>query len=196
MNNGRKGRDDTYRLSSVDARIIRTLNKDPRSSVAKIAAQLRMPHSTVRHRLNRLVRLGVVEFTVVPNPLLLGYQIWAIVEIQAELAKIRSIAQQLAAKPEVYFVGITTGGYDILAGAVFRSNEELLEFITGSLSQIPGIIRTSTSSVLEVVKRFLTFEVPEHGDRAPAPRRRGPRKRARPDAGPALRPDGSGLRRP
>ncbi|HZT18901.1 MAG TPA: Lrp/AsnC ligand binding domain-containing protein, partial [Dongiaceae bacterium] len=62
--------------------------------------------------------------------------------------------------PEVYFVGITTGNYDILVGAVFRSNDEMLEFITAYLPRIPGITRTSTSTVLDVVKRFLTFAVP------------------------------------
>ncbi|MBI4240962.1 MAG: Lrp/AsnC ligand binding domain-containing protein, partial [Candidatus Rokubacteria bacterium] len=75
--------------------------------------------------------------------------------------KIRAVAQRLAAAPEVYFVGITTGGYDVLAAAVFRSNDELLDFITRRLSGIPGIVRTSTSSVLHVVKRTMTFLLPE-----------------------------------
>jgi len=167
-------RRERSRVSAVDVRIIRCLNEDARASVAGIAEQLAMPESTVRHRLNRLVEDGVIEFTAVPNPLHLGYQIWSIIEIQAELAQIRAIAKRLAAEPEVYFVAITTGSYDILAGAVFRSNDELLEFITGHLPKIPGIIRTTTSSVLDVVKRFLTFAVPgEDG----APRR--PKRRSR-----------------
>lgn len=147
-------------ISETDIRIIGCLNEDARSSVAKIAARLDMPESTVRHRLNRLVDEGIIEFTAVPNPLHLGYQIWAIMEIQAELSAVRSIARHLAAMPEVYFVGITTGSYDILLGAVFRSNDELLEFMTGYLPKIDGIVRTTTSTVLDVVKRFLTFDVP------------------------------------
>src|SRR5262249_16356824 len=167
-------RRERSRVSAVDVRIIRCLNEDARASVAGIAEQLAMPESTVRHRLNRLVEDGVIEFTAVPNPLHLGYQIWSIIEIQAELAQIRAIAKRLAAEPEVYFVAITTGSYDILAAAVFRSNDELLEFITGPLPKTPGIIRPPTSSVLDVVKRFLTFAVPgEDG----APRR--PNRRSR-----------------
>ena len=162
-----------FRFSPADIEIIRCLNEDARSSVTKIAGRLAMPESTVRHRLNRLLDAGVVEFTAVPNPLQLGYQVWAIMEIQAELSRIRGIARELADRPEVYFVGITTGSYDILAGAVFRSNDELLDFITGYLPKVPGIIRTSTSTVLDVVKRFLTFAVAGEGAEAePVPRRR------------------------
>jgi Lrp/AsnC family transcriptional regulator for asnA, asnC and gidA len=162
-----------FRFSPADIEIIRCLNEDARSSVTKIAGRLAMPESTVRHRLNRLLDAGVIEFTAVPNPLQLGYQIWAIMEIQAELSRIRGIARELADRPEVYFVGITTGSYDILAGAVFRSNDELLEFITGYLPKVPGIIRTATSTVLDVVKRFLTFAVAdERKAEEPRPRRR------------------------
>ncbi len=166
---------DSAKLAPADVEIIRSLQGDPRGSVARIASRLSMPESTVRHRLNRLVRQGLIEFTVMTNPLQLGYQIWAIVEIQAEMPKIRAVAKSLADAPEVYFVGITTGGYDVLAAAVFRSNQELLDFITRRLSRVSGIVRTTTSSVLEVVKRTPTFIAPGDGatnGRAPRSRRR------------------------
>jgi len=172
---GSKRRGSEVRISYADTQIIRCLNKDARSSAAAIATKLKMPESTVRYRLSRLVETGVIEFTAVPNPLHLGYQIWAILEVHAELARIRDIARELASRPEVYFVGITTGNYDILVGAVFRSNDEMLEFITSYLPRVPGIIRTTTSTVLDVVKRFLTFPVPDigvHDDRAKSVRRR------------------------
>lgn len=147
-------------VTPADVDIIRCLNRDARSSVTKIANELQMPESTVRHRLNKMIDDGTIEFTAVPNPLHLGYQIWAIMEIQAKLAEVKSIAQQLAEVPEVYFVSITTGNYDILIGAVFRSNDELLSFMTEKLTQISGIERTRTATVLDVVKRFLTFDAP------------------------------------
>jgi Lrp/AsnC family transcriptional regulator for asnA, asnC and gidA len=171
---------DSFRLAPADVRIIQCLTKDARSSIAKIAEELEIPESTVRHRVNRLVRSGVIEFAVMTNPLRLGYGSWAIIEVQAELKKIRAVARQLANVPEVYFVGITTGGYDLLVGAVFRSNEELLDFVTDRLAHVPGIIRTSTSSVLELVKRNMTFGLPAAlaGDAAKAkPGRRRPRAR-------------------
>jgi Lrp/AsnC family transcriptional regulator for asnA, asnC and gidA len=174
----------TLKLEPVDVRIVRCLGGDARISVAKIAARLRMPESTVRHRLNRLVRSGAIEFATVTNPLRFGYHVWVMIEIQAELSKIRSVAQCLANIQEIYFVGITTGSYDVLAKATFRSNEELLDFISTRLARIPGVIRASTSSILDVVKRTVTYGLPPRldgnsdGSRVnsvrPSRRRRGP----------------------
>lgn len=173
-----------FKLLPADAQIIDCLRRDARSSAAHIAKQLHMPETTVRHRLNRLVKQGVIEFVALSNPLELGYHIWALIEVQVDASKIRSIARRLANEPEVYFVGITTGSYDIFAAAVFRSNEELLDFLTGRFGKIRGIVRTSTSSVLEVAKRAMTFlpaEVLPDGNRhwAAAARRTSRHKRSR-----------------
>lgn len=155
-----QGTAESTEIDDADIQIIRMLNRDARAPVSKIAEELEMPESTVRHRLNRLIKDGAIEFTVVPNPLHLGYKVWAIIEIQAELARVRTLAQELARSPEVYFVSITTGEYDIMVGAVFRSNEDMLRFLTNELARTKGIMRTRTATVLDVVKRFLTFEPP------------------------------------
>ncbi len=152
---------DSVKLAPIDFAIMRRLQEDPRSTVASIAKRLRTPESTVRHRLNRLMEHRIIEFSAVTNPLRLGYHLWVIIEIQAQLPKVQSVARRLAAAPEVSFVAITTGSYDIIAAAVFRSNEELLEFMTVQLPKIPGVLRTSTSSVLELVKRTLAVRLPD-----------------------------------
>lgn len=170
---------DDIRLAANDFKIMSCLQKDPRSSVARIAGLLGMPESTVRHRLNRLIEHRIIEFSAVTNPLRLGYDIWALIEIQVELAKMHDVARRLAAAPEVTFVVITTGSYDILIAAVFRSNAELLDFITKRLSRLPGIIRTSTSSVLELVKRTLAVRLPDSVDNHQPHRSRVARRRAR-----------------
>jgi Lrp/AsnC family transcriptional regulator for asnA, asnC and gidA len=185
---------ELVQLAPIDVRIIRALHENARSPMSKIAAQLGLPESTVRHRLNRLVERGMIEFAAMVNPLQLGYQIWAQIHIEVELSRIRSVAQLLARAPEVYFVGIATGGYDVLVGAVFKSNKELLDFITGPMSKVPGILRTSTSSILEVVKRSMTFPLPE--DVRPG-RRRGRRPpSAAPARAPLARLPGNGDRAP
>lgn len=167
---------ETVKLAPVDVRIIQSLHKDARSSVARIASQWGMAESTVRHHLNRLVQRGIVEFAMMMNPLQFGYQIWAVIDVQAEIPKIRSVAHRLALAPEVYFVGITTGSHDVFVAAVFRSNQDLLDFITKRLSRIPGIVRTSTSSILEIVKRTSAFGLPQEA----AGNGRSPRQGGRP----------------
>jgi Lrp/AsnC family transcriptional regulator for asnA, asnC and gidA len=141
------------KLDDVDFSIMSYMERDPRSPIARIAKRLRLPHSTVRHRLNRLIRHRVIEFSAVSNPRHFGFQIWTIFEIKATPPRIREVARRLAEAPEVYFVAIMTGGYDINVSAVFRSHAELLDFVTRRISKIPGIVSTSTAMVLELLKR-------------------------------------------
>ena len=183
-------------LAPIDVRIIQCLHESARSPGSRIATKLNLPESTVRHRLNRLVRLGIIEFAAVVNPLQLGYQIWAQFHLEVELPKIRSVAQQLARLPEVYFVGITAGGYDVLVGAVFASNTDILNFIAGPMARVPGIIKVSTSSILEVVKRIMTFQPPASLAPSGSRRRNGrPPANDEPTSGQAVRRSRAASRR-
>lgn len=175
---------ERVKLGPADVRILQCLQGNARRSMSNIAGLLKMPESTVRHRMNRLVEEKVVEFAAVIDPLRFGFQIWVLLEVKCDLKRIRSVAQRLAKAPEVTFVGIVAGGYDILAAAIFRSNEEFIDFITTRLSRIPGIVSTETSSVVELVKRT-TFGLPEETLRVmnnggAAPRRRSTRGRGAP----------------
>lgn len=156
----RRRRAEANTLSDADLSIIRCMQKDARGSLTKVAETIGMPESTVRHRLGRLVQQGLIEFAVVTNPLLIGYSVWVIFEIEVQPSRIRPVAQRLAEIAEIHLVGIVAGRYDIYAGALFRNNKELLDFITGPLARVPGIIRISTSSMIEIVKRTVTFGIP------------------------------------
>jgi Lrp/AsnC family transcriptional regulator for asnA, asnC and gidA len=153
-------RSDSVVVTATDLAIIRCLQEDARSSLAKVSETLQIPESTVRHRFNRLVQQGLIEFALVNNPLKFGYSIWAIFEIQVQPAKIRAVAKALAGLADVHLVGIMTGNYDIYASALFRTNQDMVDFITGPLAKVSGIMHISTSNMLEVVKRNVTFGVP------------------------------------
>ena len=166
-------------LRVEELEILRCLREDARMSVANIASKTGMPISTARHRLNRMLKDGIVEVGALIDPLKIGYQIWAIFEIQVELRKIDEIVEQLAEQPKLYFIGITTGHYDVWAAGIFKSNDDLLNFVTSKLARIDGIKNTSTASILKLVKRDMAFElaspearpVPGNGRRKPTPAR-------------------------
>lgn len=163
---------ESLELRSDDIRIVQHLQKEPRSSVGRIASRLAMAESTVRRRLDRLVKNGVVQFATITNPLQFGYQIWVIFQLRTKISRARSVAQRLSQAPELYFVGVTTGSHDVFAAGVFRSNQELLDFITRGLARVPGVIYTSTSNILELNKR-MAFRLPDNAvSSASAPRRK------------------------
>lgn len=146
-------------LTPLDIDIMGVLQKDARASIAKIATRLGVPESTVRHRFSRLVEQGILRFSATTHPLEMGYQIWAMMDIQTEMNQIRAVARRVAEAPQVYFVGLVTGSSNVHIAAIFRSNGELLDFIIDRLSRIPGVIRTSTSNVLEVIKSTVAFNI-------------------------------------
>ncbi|MDO8705435.1 MAG: Lrp/AsnC family transcriptional regulator [Sulfuricaulis sp.] len=145
------------KLNDTDIEIIKCLHGDARMPVTAIAENLKMPESSIRHRLNRLVSGKVIEFVAQTSPLTVGYPVWIMMEIEVETQYIRKISQQLAALKEVYIVYTTTGSFDISAGATFQTNEAFVDFLAGPLSKIKGIRRVTTRAILEVYKREFKF---------------------------------------
>ncbi|HJM48975.1 MAG TPA: Lrp/AsnC ligand binding domain-containing protein [Alphaproteobacteria bacterium] len=70
------------------------------------------------------------------------------------------VAERLSAIPEVYFVALITGSYNINASAAFRSNDDHLDFITNRLPRIPGITRTATYNLFKIYKRQMSILPP------------------------------------
>ena len=143
----------THTVDPLDVRIISVLQNAGRKSFAKVAGALGVSEATVHKRVGRLTRLGILRFETFADPLRVGLQYWVILHLRVELPRIESIAERLSAVPGVFFVGVTTGDYDIFVGAVFRSNEDLLRVLTGALPRISGILSVSLANVLRLVKR-------------------------------------------
>ena len=154
---GTRSKKDGNGIDSLDAAIIACLHRDARASANAMAESLGVPESTIRNRLGRLVEAGVIEFVALTNPLRLGHSVWVMMEIEVEARSIRRTAVALSKIPEVYFVYITTGSFDVFAGATFSTNEEMVDFLTNVLSKVEGIVRVNTRTILEVHKRVFKF---------------------------------------
>jgi len=145
------------RITEQDIAIMRCFLKDARIAVSKAAEILKLPESTVRNRLNRLISEGVIDFVVQTNPSKLGYEVWVMLGIEVDLPELDTLANSLAEVPEVYSVSATTGGHDLLVAAVFRSNADFFEFLRRRLAVMPGVRKTTTYNFLKTYKRRLGF---------------------------------------
>jgi len=141
------------KLTASDLDLIRVVQKDARLPISLMARELGIPESTARNKLKRLETLGVLNFSVVTDPLKLGYNIWVIMMIDVALSEIRSASAALTAFPDVYFVAITAGRYNIQVSAVFPSNTDFLQFLSERISRINGIKAIHSHTVLSVEKR-------------------------------------------
>lgn len=165
----------THKVDEVDNKIIAALRQDGRKSNVELGREIGVSEGTIRKRVARLIQEGIMQVIAVANPQKLGYQIEVLVGIHADIDKVKEIAERLAAMEEVRTVSISSGVYDLLMVALFRNNDELLDFLMNRLSTIPGIKKTETSYLLRTLKR--TYDWPVYvgaveGARATATRTR------------------------
>ena len=126
-----------------------------------------MAESTVRRRIDWLVREGYVQISALTDPLKIGFPVWVTAEVQAELRSRDRLAEELAAFPEVSFIAVTTGPFNIQFTAVFRSNEHFDGFMSHQLAKLPGIRHIVTATILRLAKRTFAYGVPVDDGRAP-----------------------------
>jgi Lrp/AsnC family transcriptional regulator for asnA, asnC and gidA len=131
-----RGRDE---VSTLDKRIIEHLQQDGRKPFTKIAADLGVSEAAVRARTNRLVDRGILQVVGVTDPLKLGFHQMAMIGVRCESDRLIDVAERVAEMPEVDYVVITAGAYDLLVETVCEDNESLLRFLADKLRRIDGV---------------------------------------------------------
>jgi Lrp/AsnC family transcriptional regulator for asnA, asnC and gidA len=139
-------------LDDADLDIISALKEDGRMPFAEIARRLGVSPGMVRQRFQRLVDNNVLAVSVITNPLLTGNPTMVVVGIKVELDRVEQVAARAAALPEVTWLVIVTGQYDLIAEALCRDSEHLLTFLSHGLHAIEGVRDTETLTQLRVVK--------------------------------------------
>jgi Lrp/AsnC family transcriptional regulator for asnA, asnC and gidA len=140
-------------ISALDKEILEHLQVDGRRPFTQIAAELGVSEAAVRARTNRLIERGVLQIVGVTDPLKLGYDQMAMVGVRCEGDQVLAAAEAIAALPEVIYVVVTAGAYDLLVEAVCEDNEALLRFLTEKLRKVAGVQATETFVYLRIVKQ-------------------------------------------
>ncbi len=152
-NGGARGARAAEEVSALDKRIIEHLQADGRRSFTSIAADLGISEAAVRARVGRLTRKGVLQVVGVTDPLKLGFHQMAMVAVRCESDRLVEIADEIAAFPEVSYVVITAGTYDLLVETVCEDTEDLLRFLTERIRRVEGVRDTETFVYLRMVKQ-------------------------------------------
>lgn len=152
-------RNRARRVDDLDRKIIKMLQADGRLSNTEIARSLDITETTVRKRIARLLDERLINIVAVPTPEATGMTLSAIMGISVELTAIRDVADTIRTYPEVRYVGMSSGRYDLIVEAFFVDQEHLLEFVTGELGKLSGITGLETSIILKVVKFSYEWEI-------------------------------------
>ena len=89
----------------------------------------------------------------VEDPFAQGVRTHVVISLRIELNRIEQVATAMAGLPELSFVYITTGTYNVLAVAFFASDQALHQFLTTKVAKIPGILRTETFHIVRTLRR-------------------------------------------
>jgi len=149
----------TQKLDDIDFQILRILQKDSRMSYRKIADALGIAIGTVYNRIKRLEEEGIFKaYTVMADPTKLGYELTAVILIQAEGPHLQEVEKEIAQSDSTVCVYDVTGDFDIAVVARFKSRSMLDSFIKGVL-KTPHITRTVTNVALNVLKEDFRVKV-------------------------------------
>ncbi len=145
-------------LDEVSKGIIEQLQHDGRMPYASIGKAVGLSEAAVRQRVQRLLENGVMQIVAVTNPLQLGFARQAMIGINAE-GDMEPIADALASMPEVDYVIVTAGSFDIIVEVVCESDDHLLELLSKRIRAITGVRSTETFVYLKLHKQTYSWGV-------------------------------------
>lgn len=143
----------------MDHEIIKILQTDGRKSNTKIARELGVSETTIRKRIARLLSDELIRIVAVPTPMAVGMTLSAIIGIAVVLPQLRRISMELKKQPEVRYIGLSTGRYDIIVEAFFKDQQHFLNFISNKVGGLKGVTALETSMILQVDKFSYEWEL-------------------------------------
>ena len=139
------------RVDDVDRRIIEALQQNGRESFRGIAARVGVSEATVRARYRRLTSEGILQVVGVTNPLGLGFE-QALVGVKTSGSP-STVADELSQWPEVDYVVVTAGQFDVVVEVVASGRTEMLH-LTNRIRALDGVVSTETFLYLEMWKQL------------------------------------------
>ena len=143
-------------LDDVSKAIIEQLQQDGRRPYATIAKAVGLSEAAVRQRVQRLLDAKVMDIVAVTDPTTLGFLRWAMLGLRVR-GDLQAVADQLVALPEVDYVVITAGSFDLLAEVVCEDDAHLLRLLNDHIRSIPAIQHSETFVYLRLAKQTYTW---------------------------------------
>jgi Lrp/AsnC family transcriptional regulator for asnA, asnC and gidA len=138
-------------LDDVSRAIIEQLQQDGRRSYARIASAVGLSEAAVRQRVQRLLDAGVMQIVAVTDPMQVGFPRQAMVGVRAR-GDARTTADRLASFPEVDYVVVTAGSFDVILEVVCEDDGHLLETVA-RIRSVDGVVSTETFVYLGLRKQ-------------------------------------------
>ena len=118
----------------------------------KIAQELGVTEGTVRNRAARLREEKIIQIIGMTDPHSMGYEAPAMIGVSVQPAQMEAAAETIATFPEVSYLILVSGEYDLMIEVFCRNREHLAAFVTDKLQPINGVQKTETFMILHTYK--------------------------------------------
>ena len=149
-------KDGQSTVDPVDKLIIEQLQEDGRRPYTEVAMKVGLSEAAVRQRVKTMINSGVMQIVAVADPLRSGFPIEVMVALRVE-GDLMKTAEALAAVPEIIYVVVAAGSFDILVEVLCSDHDHLLMLLNEKIRTIPGVTRAETFTYLRIVKETYSY---------------------------------------
>ncbi len=151
-----------YNFDKIDIKIVNILLEDGRIPASEIARRLGdISERTVRYRIDRMVKDGIVRISAVARPQAFGLTTIADIWMEVESDRILEVAKKMTEFDNVSYVACGIGESDVSIQIVAKDTAEIYQFVTEVVRKVPGVRKTTTSIVPLILKDVYQWRVPE-----------------------------------
>jgi Lrp/AsnC family transcriptional regulator for asnA, asnC and gidA len=139
-------------MDDLDLAILALLQTNGRRPFTDIAQQVGVSEGTVRNRVARLLEDKVLHIVGLVDPNRLGFNAPAIIGVSVLGGDIEQIAAEIAQFPEVSYLIMVSGEFDLIVEVLCRDREHLADFLNQNLRRVDGVGKTQTFMTLRTFK--------------------------------------------
>lgn len=146
----------TPRIGDLDRSIVAGLAVSGRATWSQLGRAVGVGETTVARRAQRLFDEGLVTIVGLPDPLACGYGQPVLVHLRCAPGAVRTVAAELARRADARLVVVIAGPSDIIVELISTNRDHLASVLIDEIQTMPGVVETSTETVLKTFK--LTFD--------------------------------------
>lgn len=143
-------------LDDASKAIIEQLQQDGRRPYATIGKAVGLSEAAVRQRVQKLHDMGIMQIVAVTDPTQVGFTRSAMIGITVQ-GDVDAVADKLEKLPEIAYMVVVAGKYDILAECVTEDDHHLLDVVNREIRSMPGVLSTETFMYLNLRKQTYTW---------------------------------------
>jgi Lrp/AsnC family transcriptional regulator for asnA, asnC and gidA len=143
------------RVEEINIAIVKHL-RDGRKSFRAIAEELGVTENTIRTRVNKLKRDGVLDIAGLMDPDIVSRHQVVMVGVKLNTMNLVMKGEEFSSLKGVVSVAVVTGRFDLILTVLLKEGFGLLEFYTEEVSRIEGVRSVETF----VVYKSFNLKVP------------------------------------